>query len=261
MLQNVLNTVKYSSVWLLKQDLNYLSLRKMSIDIGGMRIKYKDKDETFLEKHLVSKEPFGQFKVWFEEACNRKEILEPNAMCLATVSKAGLPSARFVLCKGYGKDGYKFFTNYDSRKAKEMNENPNVAATFYWEVLNRSVRIEGNVEKLSDEESTTYFHSRPVPSQIAASASHQSTPIESRDILCERESVLEADYMIPGKEIPKPNHWGGYIIRPRVIEFWQGQRDRLHDRIRFRRLSEGEFIDGKLLHEGEDGWVYERLSP
>ncbi|XP_045772532.1 pyridoxine/pyridoxamine 5'-phosphate oxidase-like [Maniola jurtina] len=235
--------------------------RKMSIDIGGMRIKYKDKDETFLEKHLVAKEPFGQFKAWFEEACTRKEILEPNAMCLATATKDGYPSARFVLCKGYGKDGFKFFTNHGSRKAKEMAENPNVAATFYWEILNRSVRIEGTVEKLSEGESTTYFHSRPVPSQIAACTSYQSTPIESRDVLCEREKVLEAEYMIPGKEIPKPNFWGGYIIQPRSVEFWQGQRDRLHDRIKFRKPKEGEVLDGKLLHEGEDGWVYERLSP
>ncbi|XP_023934789.2 pyridoxine/pyridoxamine 5'-phosphate oxidase [Bicyclus anynana] len=238
-----------------------LLLRKMSIDIGGMRIKYKDKDETFLEKHLVSKEPFGQFKAWFEEACSRKEILEPNAMCLATSTKDGYPSARFVLCKGYGKDGFKFFTNHGSRKAKEMAENPNVAATFYWEVLNRSVRIEGSIERLTEQESTTYFHSRPVPSQIAACTSYQSTPIESRDVLCERERALEAEYMIPGKEIPKPTFWGGYIIRPRSVEFWQGQRDRLHDRIKFRKLKEGEAPDNKLLHEGEDGWVFERLSP
>lgn len=237
------------------------SFRKMSIDIGGMRIKYKDKDDTFLEKHLVSKEPFGQFKAWFEEACTKKEILEPNAMCLATVSPQGFPSARFVLLKGYGKEGFKFFTNYESRKAREMDLNPNVAATFYWEVLNRSIRIEGQVEKLSEEESTTYFHSRPVPSQIAACASHQSTPIESRDVLCERESVLEAQYLIPEKEVPKPSYWGGYIIRPRAVEFWQGQRDRLHDRIKFRKANVGEQPDGKLLHEGEDGWVYERLSP
>ncbi|VVC92150.1 unnamed protein product [Leptidea sinapis] len=235
--------------------------RTMSIDIGGMRIKYKDKNETFLEKHLVSKEPFGQFKSWFEEACSRKEILEPNAMCLATASKDGIPSARFVLCKGYGEEGFKFFTNYDSRKAKEMNENPNVAATFYWEVLNRSIRIEGKVEKLSEEESTKYFHTRPVPSQIVACASYQSTPIESRDVLCEREGVLEAEYMIPDKEVPKPSYWGGYIIRPKAVEFWQGQRDRLHDRIKFRKLKEGELPDGKILHEGENGWVYERLSP
>ncbi|KOB75659.1 Pyridoxamine 5'-phosphate oxidase [Operophtera brumata] len=226
-----------------------------------MRIRYKDKDETFLEKHLVSKEPFGQFKIWFEEACNRKEILEPNAMCLATVSKDGYPSARFVLCKGYGKDGFKFFTNHGSRKANEMDANPNVAATFYWEVLNRSVRIEGQVEKLNIEESTTYFHSRPVPSQIAACASYQSTPIASRDVLCERESILEAKYLIPQKEVPKPEYWGGYIIRPMAVEFWQGQRDRLHDRIKFRKPKDGEQPDGKLLHEGEDGWVYERLSP
>ncbi|XP_075977627.1 pyridoxine/pyridoxamine 5'-phosphate oxidase-like [Anticarsia gemmatalis] len=233
----------------------------MSIDIAGMRMRYKDKDDTFLEKHLASKEPFGQFKAWFEEACTKKEILEPNAMCLATATKDGFPSARFVLLKGYGKEGFKFFTNYESRKARELHENPNVAATFYWESLNRSIRIEGFVEKVSEDESTKYFHSRPVPSQIAACASYQSTPIESRDVLCERESVLEKEYLIPEKEVPKPAYWGGYIIRPRAVEFWQGQRDRLSDRIKFRKPKEGEVPDGKLLHEGEDGWVYERLSP
>lgn len=233
----------------------------MSIDIGGMRIKYKEKDETFLEKHLVSKEPFGQFKSWFEEACARKEILEPNAMCLATVSQEGFPSARFVLCKGYGKEGFKFYTNYGSKKAKDIEGNPNVAATFYWEILNRSVRIEGRVEKLSEDDSTKYFHTRPVVSQIAACASYQSTPIESRDVLCEREKLLEQQYMIPGKEVPKPSYWGGYLLIPRSVEFWQGQRDRLHDRIKFRRPNKGEVSDERLLHEGEDGWVFERLSP
>ncbi|KAJ2948993.1 hypothetical protein O0L34_g5932 [Tuta absoluta] len=233
----------------------------MSVDIESMRLRYKDKNDTFLEKHLASKEPFGQFKAWFEEACNKKEILEPNAMCLATATKDGFPSARFVLLKGYGKEGFKFFTNYESRKANELAQNPNVAATFYWESLNRSIRIEGHVEKVPAEESTRYFHARPVASQIAACASHQSTPIESRDVLCERESVFEKEYMIPGKEVPRPDYWGGYLIIPRCVEFWQGQRDRLHDRIKFRKPQPGEVPDGKLLHQGDDGWVFERLSP
>ncbi|XP_041979441.1 pyridoxine/pyridoxamine 5'-phosphate oxidase-like [Aricia agestis] len=234
----------------------------MNIDITTLRSKnYKSRDEAFLEENLVSKEPFGQFKAWFEDACMRKEILEPNAMCLATATKDGTPSARFVLLKGYGKDGLKFYTNYGSRKAKEMEQNPRVAATFYWEVLNRSVRIEGVVEKVSEEDSVKYFHSRPVPSQIAACASYQSTPIESRDVLCEREKALEAEYMMPGKEVPKPAYWGGYIIRPNAVEFWQGQMSRLSDRIKFRKPMNGEVPDGKLLHKGDDGWVYERLSP
>ncbi|CAH2101908.1 unnamed protein product [Euphydryas editha] len=233
----------------------------MSTDIGGMRHNYKEREDIFLEKDLVSKEPFNQFKAWFDEACTRKEILEPNAMCLSTATKDGHPSARFVLCKGYGKEGFKFFTHYGSTKAKQMEENPYVAATFYWEILNRSVRIEGVVEKLSEEESTKYFHSRPTPSQIAVYIGDQSSPIESRDVLYEREKVVEAEYKKPGKEIPRPKFWGGYIIRPHSVEFWQGQRDRLHDRIKFRKPKEGEVPDEKILHQGEDGWVFERISP
>lgn len=234
---------------------------KMSIDIGGMRIKYKDKRDTFLENNLVSKEPIGQFHAWFQEADKQPEILEANAMLLATATRDGYPSARFVLCKGYGKEGFKFYTNYESRKAQELKANPNVAATFYWECLKRSIRIEGHVEKLSVEESIKYFHSRPVLSQIAACASRQSTPIESRDVLCEKEKALEKEYLVPGAEVPKPDYWGGYIIRPRAIEFWQGQSNRLHDRIKFRRPKEGEVPDEIMLHQGEDGWVFERLSP
>ncbi|CAG9562029.1 unnamed protein product [Danaus chrysippus] len=236
-------------------------LSAMGINLGGLRIKYKSKDETFLEKDLVSKEPFGQFDAWFKEAVSKKEILEPNVMCLATATRNGCPSARYMLCKEYGKEGFKFFTNYGSSKAQDMEENPYVAATFYWVVLNRSVRIEGYVEKLSEEESTKYFQERPIPNQISAASSCQSTPIESRDVLRERESILEKEYLVPGKKVPKPYFWGGYIIRPTSVEFWQGQTNRLHDRIRFRRLHEGEVADGKLLHQGEDGWVYERLSP
>lgn len=234
---------------------------RMSVDIGDMRLKYKDKKDTFLESKLVSKEPIGQFKHWFEEARNKKEILEPNAMSLATATSNGVPSVRNVLCKGYGKDGFKFFTNYGSRKANEMAENPHVAATFYWEYLNRAVRIEGIVEKLSAEESEKYFHSRPVTSQIGASVSFQSQVIPSRDVLIEKEHELEDKYTSKGLPIPKPDFWGGYIIKPSSIEFWQGQTDRVHDRINFRKPKDTDKVDGSLLHEGEDGWVFERLSP
>ncbi|XP_077289027.1 pyridoxine/pyridoxamine 5'-phosphate oxidase-like [Arctopsyche grandis] len=243
------------------QQLHSCQFLKMSVDISSLRIRYKDRSETFLEEHLVAKEPFAQFHSWFEQAKSNAKILEPNAMCLSTATKDGKPSGRFVLCKGYGKDGFKFFTNLESRKAGELKENPNAALTFYWEAMNRSIRIEGVVGTLSNEESETYFHARPVPSQIGASASHQSQPIQSRDVLCDREKILEEKYTEKGITVPKPDFWGGYILKPHTVEFWQGQRDRLHDRIRFRLPAEGEVADGVLLHQGENGWVYERLSP
>ncbi|XP_021205502.1 pyridoxine/pyridoxamine 5'-phosphate oxidase-like isoform X2 [Bombyx mori] len=233
----------------------------MSIGIGGMRNCDTYKNGAFLEKSVTWKEPFGQFKCWFEEARATKKILEPSAMCLATVSQEGFPSARFVLCKGYGKEGFKFYTNYGSKKAKDIEGNPNVAATFYWDILNRSVRIEGTVEKLSEAENLKYFRTRAVANQIAACTSYQSTPIVSKDILCQRQKVLEQEYLIPGKEVPKPSNWGGYLLVPRSVEFWQGHNDRFHDRIKYRRPYKGEVPDQKLLHEGEGGWVIERLSP
>ncbi|KAK3930409.1 Pyridoxine-5'-phosphate oxidase [Frankliniella fusca] len=223
-----------------------------------MRAAYRGRQELFTEADLACKEPIGQFKVWFDEARNEPSVMEANAMCLATASKDGTPSARYVLLKGYGPDGFKFFTNYESRKAKELEENPKAALTFYWEALRRSVRIEGTVARLPAAESDEYFHSRPKASQIGACASNQSTPITGREVLSAQEKYLASEYS--DKEIPRPN-WGGYIVVPHSIEFWQGQSDRLHDRIRFRLPQETEKPDGKLLHEGDNGWVYERLSP
>ncbi|XP_063383520.1 pyridoxine/pyridoxamine 5'-phosphate oxidase-like isoform X2 [Cydia fagiglandana] len=233
---------------------------KMEVDISGLRKQCRSKDEAFLEKDLVSKEPIGQFKAWYDEVCAAKDVLFPGAMCLATASQEGYPSARYVICTSFSKDGFKFFTDYSSRKSKEMDKNPNVAATFYWAACDRSVRIEGQAEKLPEEESTVAFKSRPVDAQAAVWASSQSIPIESKTLLGERQSELR-DKFLAEKEVSKPSYWGGYIIRPSAVEFWQAQSNRLSDRIRFRRPEDGETPDGKLLHEGEDGWVYERLSP
>lgn len=237
-----------------------VSMSNMSYDSGvaGMRAAYRSRQELFTESDLVCKEPIGQFKAWFDQARNDPSVMEANAMCLSTASKDGIPSARYVLLKGFGPDGFKFFTNYESRKAKEIEENPKAALTFYWEVLRRSVRVEGNVVRLSVEESDEYFHSRPKASQIGACASNQSTPISGREVLTAQEKYLTTEYS--DKEIPRPN-WGGYMVIPQSIEFWQGQSDRLHDRIRFRRPQETEKPDGKLLHEGDNGWVFERLAP
>ncbi|XP_066942865.1 pyridoxine/pyridoxamine 5'-phosphate oxidase-like isoform X3 [Macrobrachium rosenbergii] len=216
---------------------------KMSIDIGGMRKPYKGKNEAFTEDDLVAKEPFAQFREWFDQACSTPGIIEANAMCLATSTKCGKPSARMVLLKGYGKDGFRFFTNYTSRKGEEL------------------VRVEGTVEKLSEKESDDYFHSRPRSSQIGACISPQSKVIEGRHILTEKEQDLLEEYSDDKKIIPKPETWGGFRVVPEVIEFWQGQTTRIHDRIRFRKPLPDEVLDEQLTKQGEDGWFYERLAP
>nr|CAD7205836.1 unnamed protein product [Timema douglasi] len=148
-----------------------------------------------------------------------------------------------------------------SKVDQGLAENPRAALSFYWEALKRCVRVEGRVEKLPEEESDSYFHSRPLESQIGSSVSAQSTPIPSRDTLTQRELQLAAEYGDGKKELPRPSHWGGYVVIPESVEFWQGQTTRIHDRIRFRRPRSGEQPDGVMLHRGESGWVYERLSP
>jgi len=186
-------------------------------------------------------------------------VIEPNAMCLSTATKDGVPSARFVLCKGYGKDGFRFFTHYTSHKGQQLAENPNCALTFFWAQFSRSVRIEGVAEKLPFSDADHYFNSRPYQSQIGALCSDQSKPIEGREVLANKERELKRQY---GEgDVPRPPQWGGYVVVPRSIEFWQGQTDRIHDRIKFRRPINGEKPDGILTHEGQDGWIYERLAP
>lgn len=231
------------------------------IDLAGMRKAYKNSSDAFLESQMVSTDPFQQFGEWFKQANELDDGSEANAMVLATATKDGIPSARFVLLKGFDDKGFKFYTNYESRKAKEMMENPRASLVFYWAPLHKSVRIEGIVEKLTEEESTDYFHSRPKNSQISACVSNQSAPIQSRQTLVAKEKELTEKYKDPESVVPKPDFWGGYRVKPEVIEFWQGQSTRLHDRIVFRKLKSGEEVDGKLLHHGQNGWVYERLAP
>ncbi|XP_077978525.1 pyridoxine/pyridoxamine 5'-phosphate oxidase-like isoform X2 [Glandiceps talaboti] len=231
------------------------------LDVAGMRKAYKGGHQAFIESDLESRDPIAQFTAWFKLACDDPKIGEANAMTLATATKDGIPSARMVLLKGFGKEGFRFFTNYGSRKGSELTSNPQASLVFYWETLSRQVRIEGPVEKLSVEASTEYFHSRPRDSQIGAIVSHQSTVIESRDVLTQRDAELKEQYADTNIVIPKPEYWGGFLLRPKTIEFWQGQSNRLHDRIVFRRPRNEEVIDEKLTHTGDDGWVYERLSP
>ncbi|XP_060086200.1 pyridoxine/pyridoxamine 5'-phosphate oxidase-like [Ylistrum balloti] len=230
-------------------------------DIAEMRTPYRSTADTFDLDDLVSKDPFKQFQNWFEFARSHPHIEEANAMALATSTKDGYPSVRMVLMKGYDHSGFQFFTNHGSRKSSEMSENPNCAIMFYWEPLKRSVRIEGKVEHISEEDSAKYFHSRPRTSQIGSMSSQQSTVVESRKCLQDRYDELKEEYKDENKIIPKPEFWGGYLVKPSSFEFWQGQTNRLHDRMKFRRQRDGEVIDSKLTHLADDGWVIERLSP
>nr|KAF6266859.1 hypothetical protein mPipKuh1_013791 [Pipistrellus kuhlii] len=235
------------------------------MDLGPMRKSYRGDREAFEEAQLISLDPLKQFAAWFEEAVQCPDIGEANAMCLATCTRDGKPSARMVLLKGYGKDGFRFFTNFESRKGKELDSNPFASLVFYWEPLNRQavpeqVRVEGPVKKLPEEEATSYFHSRPKSSQIGAVVSQQSSVVPDREYLRKKNEELEKLYQ--EQEVPKPKYWGGYVLYPQVMEFWQGQTNRLHDRIVFRRsLQTGDTPLGPMTHQGAEGWLYERLAP
>ncbi len=204
------------------------------------------KDYLFaeLDEENVNKNPIQQFDKWFNEALN-SELNEPNAMALATSTKDGKPSLRIVLLKGFSEQGFIFYTNYDSKKGHQIIDNPYVAITFLWGELQRQVRIEGIVEKLSTEKSTEYFHSRPRGSQLGAIASHQSSVISGRQELEDNYNKLDKEYQ--DKIIPKPENWGGFIVIPEKIEFWQGRTSRLHDRLLFEKDS--------------NTWNLSRLSP
>ena len=198
-----------------------------------------------LDESDVDADPFRQFAAWFDEARAASPV-EPNAMALATVGADGRPSLRMVLLKGADERGFVFYTNYESRKGRELADTPWAALTFFWPEMERQIRIEGRVEPVSTEESDAYFHSRPVGSQLSASASRQSEVIAGREELEQRVAALSAQYQ--DREIPRPENWGGFRVIPDAIEFWQGRANRLHDRLRYRLLASG-------------GWQIERLSP
>jgi len=204
----------------------------------------KDYNRLSLGEGELDPDPIRQFHQWFEEA-TLSEIPEPNAMVLATASPDARPSARIVLLRGYDERGFVFFTNYESRKGRELDANPHAALVFHWHDLERQVRVEGPVVRSSAEESDAYFQSRPAGSRLGAWASRQSEVIADREILEARIRALELQYA--DGQIPRPEHWGGYRVVPTVLEFWQGRPSRLHDRLRYTR-SEG-------------GWLIERLSP
>ena len=210
-------------------------------NIADIRRDYKL--ETLDETH-VSDDAMQQFSLWWQEAL-QSNIDEVNAMTLATVSSKGQPSARIVLLKGLHDNGFVFFTNYESRKGNELALNNRAALVFFWKELERQVRIEGIMEKVSDRESEEYFHSRPHDSQIGAWSSPQSSEIPSRDLL--EKNVAENKSRFGENEVKRPPFWGGYILRPTLVEFWQGRSNRLHDRIEYLR---------------ENGrWIKRRLAP
>lgn len=197
-----------------------------------------------LNESDAHKNPIKQFEKWFSDALDA-QLYEPNVMTLATADKNGRPSARIVLLKGFDENGFNFYTNYLSQKGKELKKNPYACLVFFWPELERQVRIEGKVEKLDKENSEQYFHSRPQGSQIGAIVSPQSQIIANREILETKAAELAVLYK--DKTIPKPAHWGGYVVKPTSIEFWQGRSSRLHDRLKY------DLVNGK--------WLINRLAP
>jgi pyridoxamine 5'-phosphate oxidase len=213
----------------------------MNSDIANIRTDYKLKS---LSENDVKADAIEQFTEWWKEAL-QSDIYEVNAMTLATADKEGKPSARIMLLKDYNKDGFVFFTNYASKKGNDIAENPFASLLFFWKELERQVRINGVIEKISAAESNEYFFSRPEGSRIGAHTSPQSMPIANREVLENR--YLELSEQLKGKDIPRPEHWGGYLVKPTSIEFWQGRPSRLHDRIRYTKI--------------DTGWKIERLAP
>jgi pyridoxamine 5'-phosphate oxidase len=212
------------------------------MDIKGLRKEY---DNPVLRRHMLAPDPIVQFEQWFEEACSA-DLPEPNAMTLATVDGDGQPTLRTVLLKFFDHQGFVFYTNYGSRKAQQITENHQVALLFPWIKLARQIAITGTAEKISAVESARYFASRPRESQLGAWISKQSSVINSRRMLMMELEKITSRFL--KGEVPLPDFWGGYRVRPRTIEFWQGQTSRLHDRFLYRLGADGT-------------WSLERLAP
>lgn len=214
----------------------------MKQDLSDKRRDYKISEINF---NSIPPNPVELFKKWYEEAQNSNLIVEPNAMNVATVGEDGFPRNRVVLLKEYNNEGFIFYTNYESQKGKAIESNPNVCLSFFWDRLERQVIIKGVAEKTSQQQSEDYFNKRPFESRVGAMVSHQSSVIGLDADLTEETLRLEKEF--EGKQVPKPDYWGGFLIRPVEIEFWQGRPSRLHDRLRY-RLENGS-------------WITERLAP
>ena len=225
----------------------------MSNAIADIRKDYK---LASLEEADVASNPIDQFTRWWNEAV-ASQIDEVNAMTLATVNAAGVPAARIVLLKGYNPEGFIFFTNYESDKGKNLAQNPNAAIVFFRKELERQIRIEGTVQKVSAEESDRYFNSRPASSRIGAWASPQSAVIENRLVI--EQNVERYSSIFANDSIERPDHWGGYIVKPISIEFWQGRSSRLHDRIRY-KLETSDY-NAATDTRTDANWKIERLAP
>jgi pyridoxamine 5'-phosphate oxidase len=204
----------------------------------------KSYERGALDESAAAGDPLGQFERWMKDALAAK-VPEPNAMTLATVGDNGRPSTRIVLIKGFDESGITWYTNYESRKARELADNPVAALQFHWVELERVVRIEGRVEQTSEEESDAYFATRPLDSRIGAWASPQGEVISSRAVLVTNAAKVSARF---GLNPPRPPHWGGYRLVPDYWEFWQGRKSRLHDRLCYRTAADG-------------GWIRQRLAP
>lgn len=216
-------------------------MKKVLQKIKSLRINYRLSE---LDEQFVKKNPFDQFEIWMKDAL-KKKVNEPNAMNLSTV-KNGRPSSRIVLLRGLDKKGFEFYTNYQSRKGLEIEENAFASLTFFWPELARQVRIEGVLEKVSAKKSNDYFKTRPRSSQLGAWASHQSAEIEGRQELMGWYELFEEKFK--GKKVPRPDYWGGYFLIPDRIEFWQGRENRLHDRMLYCKTTASK-------------WNISRLSP
>jgi pyridoxamine 5'-phosphate oxidase len=213
----------------------------VSISLADLRREYT---LGGLRRADLHSNPIEQFKKWFEEAL-RAEVLEPNAMAVATADQSGKPSSRIVLLKAVDERGFVFFTNYESRKGRDLAENPRASLTIYWRELERQVNIFGTVTKASRAESEAYFKSRPLGSRLAAWASTQGVVVPNREFL--ENKLAEAKQKHPDETVPLPSYWGGYVIAPETVEFWQGRPNRLHDRFRYLKR--------------DAAWTIERLSP